>query len=197
MTLDDERTLNHLLDALNEAGDGHDVSVQDILDEIGERSIMPVVLAVSILLVSPLSGIPGMPTLSAIVLILLIGQALAGRKHLWLPGFLSRRRLARARLQVATSWLRRPATWFDTHSHPRLRPLARNPLRKVALLLCMAIPLTWPFLELLPFMTSFGAGAVALLAFGLVTRDGYFLLAGYAVTFGILYAGIFLVQAAT
>ncbi|KIC49725.1 exopolysaccharide biosynthesis protein [Tateyamaria sp. ANG-S1] len=197
MTPDDKRTLNHLLDALDGAGEGADVSVQDILDEIGEGSIMPVVLVVSILLVSPLSGIPGMPTLSAIVLILLIGQALAGRKHLWLPGFLRRRRLARERLQTATRWLRRPATWFDTHSHPRLWLLAHNPMRNVALLFCMAIPLTWPFLELVPFMTSFGAGAVALLAFGLVTRDGYFMLAGYAVTFGILYAAIFLFQAAT
>ncbi|APX13043.1 exopolysaccharide biosynthesis protein [Tateyamaria omphalii] len=197
MTLDDERTLNNLLDALNEAGEGDDVSVQDILDEIGERSIMPVVLAVSILLVSPLSGIPGMPTLSAIILLLLVGQALVGRKHLWLPGVLSRRRLARSKLHRATSWLRRPATWFDRHSHPRLRFLALNPLRQVTLLMCMAIPLTWPFLELLPFVTSFGAGAVALLSFGLLTRDGYFLIAGYVVTFGIAGVVLTVVQAAT
>lgn len=197
MTLDDERTLNHLLDALDAAGEGDTVSVQNILDEIGERSIMPVVLAVSILLVSPLSGIPGMPTVSAIVLCLLIGQAVAGRRHLWLPGFLGRRCLARSRLHVATGWLRRPAEWFDTHSHPRLRVLAKNPFRRVALVLCMLLPLTWPFLEFLPFFTSFGAGAVALIAFGLLTRDGYFLIAGYAVSVAILAGAVVLVQAAT
>ena len=138
-----------------------------------------------------------MPTLSATILLLLVGQALVGRKHLWLPGFLSRRRLARTKLHTATSWLRRPATWFDRHSHPRLRFLARNPVRQLTLLMCMAIPLSWPFLELLPFFTSFGAGAVALLAFGLLTRDGYFLIAGYVVSLGILYVGVSLFQAAT
>ncbi|WP_147109949.1 exopolysaccharide biosynthesis protein [Tateyamaria sp. syn59] len=197
MTPDDKRTLNHLLDALDGAGEGENVSVQDILDKIGERSIMPAVLVVSILLVSPLSGIPGMPTLSAIILWLLVGQALAGRKHLWLPGFLSRRRVGRGKLQAAVRWLRRPAGWFDRHSHPRLRILALNPLRQVALLMCMVIPVSWPFLELVPFFTSFGAGAVALLAFGLVTRDGYFLIAGYLVSLGMLYAVLTLVQAAT
>ncbi|MEM8655283.1 MAG: exopolysaccharide biosynthesis protein [Pseudomonadota bacterium] len=197
MTLDDARTLNHLLDALDAAGEGEKVSVQNILDEIGDRSIMPVVLAVSILLVSPLSGIPGMPTLSAIVLMLLIGQALAGRRHLWLPSFLSQRRVSRAKLHKATGWLRSPASWFDRHSHPRLRVLALNPLRQVALLFCLLIPITWPFFELIPFFTSFGAGAVALLAFGLLTRDGYFLIAGYAVACGIGVALISLVQAAT
>ena len=197
MTLDDERTLNHLLDALDAAGEGDNVSVQNILDEIGERSIMPVVLAVSILLVSPLSGIPGAPTVSAIILCLLVGQAVAGRRQLWLPAFLSHRCMPRQRLHVATRWLRRPATWFDNHSHPRLRVLAQKPLRRVALFLCLLLPLTWPFLEFLPFFTSFGAGAVALIAFGLLTRDGYFLIAGYAVSIAILTGAVLLIQAAT
>ena len=35
------------------------------------------------------------------------------------------------------------------------------------------------------------------LAFGLVTRDGYFLIAGYVVSLGMLYAVLSLVQAAT
>ncbi|WP_299047850.1 exopolysaccharide biosynthesis protein [uncultured Tateyamaria sp.] len=197
MTGDDARTLNHLLDALDTAGEGEQVSVQDILDEVGERSIMPVVLAVSILLVSPLSGVPGVPTLSAMVLLLLVGQAVAGRRHLWLPGILGRRCIPRSRLHMATGWLRRPATWFDTHSHPRLRVLAQNPLRRIALAFCLVLPLTWPFLEFLPFFTSFGAGAVALIAFGLLTRDGYFLIAGYGVATSILVSAAFLVQAAT
>ncbi|MEL6466395.1 MAG: exopolysaccharide biosynthesis protein [Pseudomonadota bacterium] len=197
MTPDDERTLDHLLDALDEAGEGEEVSVQNILDEIGDRSIMPIVLAVSILLVSPLSGIPGFPTLSALILLTLIGQALAGRRHPWLPPLLRHRCVSRGRLHAATRWLRRPAAWFDRHSHPRLRVLARNPLRQVALVLCFVIPLSWPFLELLPFFTSFGAGAVALLAFGLLTRDGYFLIAGYAVTAGIVGMVLWVLQAAT
>ncbi|MEX0371555.1 MAG: exopolysaccharide biosynthesis protein [Tateyamaria sp.] len=197
MTLDDERTLSHLLDALDEAGDGNEVSVQDILDEIGERSIMPVVLAVSVLLVSPLSAVPGVPTLSAIILVTLIAQAVAGRKHLWIPGFLRNRCVRVDRLQAATRWLRRLAGWFDRHSHPRLRVLTRNPLRRLTLILCMCVPVIWPFLELLPMVTSFGAGAVALMSFGLLTRDGLFILGGYATVAGMAFVLTMMVQAAT
>lgn len=197
MTAQEPRSLNRLLDALDAAGEGDEVSVQNLLDEIGERSIMPVVLVVAILLVSPLSGIPGVPSVSALIMVLLVGQALFGRRHLWLPAVLARRKVARSRLCQATDWLRGPAAWLDRHSHERLRLLARPPFRQIALLVCMAVPLSWPFLELLPFVTSFGAGAVALLAFGLLTDDGYFLILGYLAVAGLVAAGFWMVQAAT
>ena len=52
-------------------------------------------------------------------------------------------------------------------------------MRVVTLALCVLIPLGWPFLEILPLVSSFGAGTVALLAFGLFTRDGVYVLLGY------------------
>ena len=55
----------------------------------------------------------------------------------------------------------------------------------------------WPFLELLPFVTSFGAGALALMTFGLFTRDGLYVLWGYIVTGGMTGAVLWLVQAGT
>ncbi|WP_299700437.1 exopolysaccharide biosynthesis protein [uncultured Tateyamaria sp.] len=196
MTGDDPRTLTRLLDAVDEAGGGEVVSVQDILDEIGEQSIMPIVLIVSILLVSPLSGIPGMPTLSSLILLTLILQAAVGRKQLWLPPFLRNRRVRAERLHLATGWLRRPAAWIDRHSHPRLRILTRHPLRLVTLMLCMAMPLQWPFLEFFPFVTSFGAGALALMAFGLLTHDGMYVLAGHIAVAAQVLAVLWLAQAA-
>jgi len=197
MTGGEPRTLTHLLDAVDEAGAGEVVSVQNILDEIGERSIMPIVLLVSILLVSPLSGIPGMPTVSALILLMLIMQAAVGRKHLWLPPFLRNRRVRVERLHAATRWLRRPAAWIDRHSHPRLRLFTRHPLRLVTLILCMAMPLQWPFLEFFPFVTSFGAGALALMAFGLLTHDGMYVLAGHIAVGAQVLAVLWLAQAAS
>jgi len=190
-----DHTLTRLLDRLEEAGTGDAVSVQDILDATGERSIMPVVLAIALILVSPLSGIPGLPTLSAIVILLVMGQAVFRRQHLWLPGFLRNRRIRRARYVRAIQWMRRPAAWIDRHSHPRLRILTVGPLRWLTLLVCMCVPLVWPFLELLPFVTSFGAGALALMTFGLFTRDGLYVLWGYFVVGCMAGAMLWLVQA--
>ncbi|MEL6888222.1 MAG: exopolysaccharide biosynthesis protein [Pseudomonadota bacterium] len=189
--------LTLLLDRLEAAGSGDSVTVQDILDAAGDRSIMPVVLAIALVLVSPLSGIPGLPTLSAIVILLVMGQAVFRRRHLWLPGVLRNRRIGRDRYAQAIRWMRRPAAWIDRHSQPRLRILTVGPLRWLTLLVCMCVPMVWPFLELLPFVTSFGAGALALMTFGLFTRDGLYVLAGYIVVGGMAGTALWLLQAGT
>ncbi len=156
---------------------------------------MPIVLAIALVLVSPLSGIPGLPTISAIIILLVVGQALARRRHLWLPAFLRDRRLRSDRMIKSIAHMRRPAHWIDRHSHPRLRILTSGPLRLVTLLACTVVPMIWPFLELLPFVTSIGAGAVALMSFGLLTRDGLYVLWGYVVVGAMVAAILWLLQA--
>lgn len=173
------RSLTGLLDALDAAATGPSVSVGDMLRHIGERSFTPVILAVAVLLVSPISGIPGVPTLSALVIVLIGAQALMRRRHLWLPGALMRRQIASDRFRRALDWLRRPSAWIDRHSHARLRILTTGPARVAAFSLCVLVPMTWPVLELLPMVTSLGAAAVALVAFGLLTHDGLYVLLGY------------------
>ncbi|UWR22572.1 exopolysaccharide biosynthesis protein [Sulfitobacter sp. S190] len=192
MTHATETPLNGLLDGIEEAADtGGDVTVRDILDHIGDRSVLPFILLIAVLLVSPLSGIPGVPTVCACMIILLSAQSLIGRRRLWLPGALLRRGLSGKRLAQAVEWLRGPARFIDRHSHPRLRWLTRNPLRIIALSCCVIVPVGWPFLEILPFVSSIGAGTVALLTFGLFARDGLYVLLGYAVIGVTLGAGLY------
>ena len=176
-----DRTLTHLLDSVEHAARDERVSVADVLDEFGERAITPFILIIALLLVSPLSGIPGTPTVSAVVIITLAVQALFGRRRLWLPQRVLRLEMPSAHVRRAVSWMRRPCAFLDRHSRARLRILTSGPLRGLTLLICVIIPLTWPLLELLPFVTSVGAATISLLAFGLLTRDGIYVLAGYLV----------------
>ena len=76
--------------------------------------------------------------------------------------------------------MRGPCSFLDRHSHQRLMFLTRGPMRWFTLALCAVIPLGWPPLEVLPMVTSIGGGTVALLAYGLYTRDGVYVLLGYA-----------------
>lgn len=181
--------MNDLLDAVAEAAsDKNVVSVRDVLEAIGDRSIMPFILVIAILLVSPLSGIPGVPTFSASLIILLAVQAIGGRRRLWLPEVLLRRSVAADTLKRMVAWLRKPCNFIDRHSRPRLHWLSAGPLRYATLLACVLIPLGWPLLEVLPLVSSIGAGTVSLLIFGLFSRDGVFVLAGYgmiAITLGL------------
>ena len=119
MTTTEPNSLSDLLDSLEAAADTDTVTVQGVLDEIGDRSITPIVLAISLILVSPLSGIPGLPTLSAAVILLVMAQALVPNRHLWLPAFLRNRSLRADRLQKAVDRMRRPAAWIDRQSAVR------------------------------------------------------------------------------
>ena len=190
----DERSLTHLLDGMEHAARHDTVSVKDVLDEFGERSVLPLILVASLLLVSPLSGLFGVTTLIAMVIIVLSAQALWGRRRLWLPGFILRRRVKSSRLLLGIRWLRAPSKFFDRHSGRRLLILVTGPMRSITLLTCMVLPTAWPMLEFVPFASSFGGGTVALFSFGLFTRDGLYVLLGYLtilVTSVVFYAILF------
>ena len=180
---DAPESLDALLDALSEAGDEDgEVALGDILQAVGGRSFTPVVLAVAVLLISPISGVPGVPTVAAAVLLVIAAQALARRDHLWFPGVLLRRKISHERYLNGIHWLRRPCGWVDRHSHPRLQALVRGPGGTVSWLCCGLIPVSWPVLELLPMFTSLGAVAIALIAFGLLAGDGLYAALGYSLT---------------
>jgi hypothetical protein len=184
------QSLGELMVAMQpKPGDTH-VSVGDILSRIGDRSFAPAILVIGLILVSPISGIPGTPTLGALIVLICAVQGILGRGHLWLPAVLMRRRIKAERMAKGITWLARPAAWIDRHSHGRFAFLTATPFAQLAFGVITLIALTWPFLELLPFVTSFGAGAVSLIAFGLMTRDGAYVIAGYAVSGGLAAAAI-------
>lgn len=184
------RSLRRLLASIDAAGAPPRVSVGDILDEIGQRSFAPAVIAPALILVSPVSGIPGVPTVAAILIVLVTLQWMMRRDHLWLPGWLLRRSLDAGRLHRGLKKVEGVAEWIDRHSGRRLPWLAEAPMGAFVLLSIVAIAASWPFLELLPMITSIGAASVALLAFGVWVRDGLFVIAGYAVAGGLIYAVI-------
>ena len=153
------RTLGEILDAIEpDPEDVKAVSVADVLNEVGDRSFAPMVLVVSVLLVSPLSAVPGTPTIGAMMIILIASQWLAGRRYLWLPDVILRRAVSAARLSRAISWLKPWAAWFDRNSRGRLKVLTLPPMTLLAKIMIVAVALTWPVLELLPGWGLAGGG---------------------------------------
>jgi hypothetical protein len=167
-----------------DASDG--LTIQQMLDRVGPRSFGAVLLVPALILVSPLSIIPFMPTIGGLVILTIAIQAFFGQRHLWLPSFLANRKLNARQLTRAVTYLRRPATWLDAHSRDRLRFLTARPLDRLALLAVMTVAATWPFLEIVPMFTSVSAGGVALVGLALMVRDGFVLIAGYSIIAGTL-----------
>lgn len=185
-----DHRLTEMLDGLEQAGQGRKVSFRDLLRQFGDRAITPFILLIALLMVSPLSGIPGTPTLAAMIIVTMAVQALSGRKRIWLPEFLLRQRLRSERLHQAVRWMRKPCAFLDRHSQARLQFLTKGVMRWITLAVCAAIPLAWPLLEILPMVTSVGAATVALLVFGLLTHDGVYVLLGYCAVVLSVFAGL-------
>ncbi len=174
-----EDPLQTLLAHLRSAAKGDDVSVQDLVESTGENSFATLLFVVALIMVTPLSGIPTAPTIGAVIIALIVGQWALGRDHLWLPGWIARREVSSKTFCKGLEWAKKPAAFIDRHTHSRLTPLARRPLKVIPLAAILLIVATWPFLEILPFFTTLCAVAVALFAFGLMVKDGLYILAGF------------------
>ncbi|WP_339802320.1 exopolysaccharide biosynthesis protein [uncultured Marinobacter sp.] len=187
----DPASIEQLLDLIEAgaAGRAH-VTIGEMMDSVGYRTFGPMLLLVGLILVTPLSGVPGMPTLMGLLTLLTLGQLLLGRTNFWLPGWLVRRRIPRKKLLQGLAMLRPAAGRIDGLIQPRLPLLVRGPGLYVMALACMAIAMVMPATELIPFSSSIAG--LALMTFGLamISKDGLLALFawGIALTGPVLLA---------
>lgn len=177
-------TLGELLDRLADAsGSEGGLSLGEAMDEVGRRSFGPLLLLAGLIIVAPLVGdIPGVPTLLGVLVILIVGQIMAGRGCVWIPDWLESRSLDDDKLSKVIGWMRKPAAFADRITRSRMVPLVGSEGTYVIGISCILIALGMPFLEFVPFSAN-GAGA-ALVAFGLAvtTEDGLLALVAFCLT---------------
>ena len=161
--------------------DGH-VSVDHILDSVGRRSFGPVVMFVGIILVTPLSGVPGMPTVMGMLTLLTLGQLILGRQHIWLPAWLIEREIPRDRLVRGMELLRPLARALDGLSRQRLVPLVKGIGLDVMACACVVIAFIMPLTEIIPFSSSLFGVALVAFGFSMLARDGAIALFAWTVT---------------
>lgn len=177
-TENDELAKNDDLVALLERiratdGDGRDVTVREILKAAGTRTFGPVVVVAGLVVLAPLIGdIPGVPTLMGLLVLLTVGQMLFRKRELWLPRWLSERKVPRDKLHTGLRWMHKPARFLDRFTRPRLTLLMDGGGHLMLALACLLVALALPLMEFVPF--SANGGGLALMTFGLamIARDG-------------------------
>jgi len=173
------RSLGDLLQRIATVASERDkVYFATIMNALGTRSFGPVVLLIGVILVSPLSGIPGLPTTMAAGLLLVSLQLVVGRDSFWLPRWLMNRHVRSDRLLRGLHWLDRPARFIDWWLRPRFSVLASNGGAVAIAAICILLALIMPLLELVPFSTTAVGIAVAAFGLALVALDGLFMLMG-------------------
>lgn len=192
----DPQSVGDVLDRLQELGEdagGDKVRLGDMLEAMGHRAYGPFLIVLPMIEISPVGGIPGLPTALAAVLVLLAIQLVLGREHLWLPRFLADRGMKGVKLQKVVDKGRPIARRMDKWFHGRLSALTKGPMVKVAGVAIILLCLTVPPLELLPFAST--APMAAIMAFGiaLLVRDGVLMVIACALSVGAvaLGAGLF------
>ena len=118
---DGPKSVTDILDRLVDVGDKNDsVSIGDIVGTFGSRSYGPVLLVPALIGVSPVGGIPTVPTILAATLLLIVIQLVFGKEHLWLPGILKNRSVEGEKLANAAEDMEGVGKWMDKIFHGRL-----------------------------------------------------------------------------
>ncbi|MCH2459099.1 MAG: exopolysaccharide biosynthesis protein [Henriciella sp.] len=178
-----------ILDQLEErAGACENVTIGDMMDALGNRSYGPFLMIPALIGITPVGGIPGVPTLLAVIIILFAVQIMFGLDHLWIPQVLQKRRVRADRLKQSLDKMRPWAERMDRWFRGRLDRLTAEPFVQIAAGACVLLALAIPPLELLPFAVALPALAIAMFGLALLVSDGILMLVASAVT-GLAVAG--------
>jgi hypothetical protein len=191
------QNLQDMLNRLEDRTQTQDeVSLGAMLEAVGRRSFGPVLLLCGLVPASPLSGIPGLPSVMAVLIFIVVAQILTGHHHFWLPESLLRRKVSRQKFCKAIRFLRVPARWIDRLLYPRLCFLTTGPAVYVIAAICALIALSMPPLELIPFANTTTGIAVSVFGLALVSHDGLLVVVGTIAFAASIYLGVSAVMAA-
>ena len=151
---------------------GEKVSIADVVETFGRRSFGPLLLLCGLLGMTPIAAIPTAPTILGVLVVLIAGQMVFGRKSVWVPGFIGKLSVKSEKICRAVRVSRKPARAVDHVVRQRLTALTSPVADRLVALACALVAITIPPLELLPLAAFVPALAIFTFGLGLVGRDG-------------------------
>lgn len=183
----DGLALSQLLRKLAEDTTRDRIAVGDLLQALGDRAIGALLFIFAFPNILPVP--PGTSSVLGAPLVFLAAQLTFGMRP-WLPGFISRRSMARADFDAM---IKRVVPWLERAEkllRPRIRVLTLPPLEYAVGLICLllATVLVLP----IPLGNMLPALSISLLALGLLERDGYAIVTGLvaAAVAAVLVSGV-------
>jgi len=171
-------TLTTLIEKVDEhAQAGEGISIGLLQQIVGPRAAGPLLLFPALIVISPLSIVPGIPTLTGLHTVLVASQIALGRKTMWLPRWLTERTISGKHVEKLLKFLKPVGRFADRLVRPRARVLVAGPLRRVGAGVCVLVGLIMPALEFIPFTSTWAATVIALYALAITARDGFLALA--------------------
>jgi len=179
--------IEDVLGAVQKSTEGDRVSVRDMLNAVGQRAYGPILLTLGLIAVSPIGGIPGVPTVLASIVFLISVQIVFSPRSLWLPKFLLKRSVESSKIEKSVSVLQKPARFVDKIIRPRLTVLTRGVATPIIGVTCMLLAVSVPVIELVPFAGYIPASAFVAFGLALTAHDGVLAALAFALTAGAFY----------
>ncbi|OAI42949.1 hypothetical protein AYO42_02000 [Rhizomicrobium sp. SCGC AG-212-E05] len=158
------------------------LSVDELMDSIGQRTFGPLLLVPSLIAVSPVGAIPGLPLFTSIVIVLVATAILLHHDHVWIPRWLGRRSVDAGKMERGLTKFRPVARFIDHLLMPRLTWLTWGPFFYLIAVLCLLIGLVTPILELVPLGGIPPNAAVVAFSLAIIAKDGLWALIAFAFT---------------
>ena len=179
------RRFSRLLQAMANDPTRERVSVDDLLQLVGERAFGALMLLFALPNVLPTP--PGTSGLLGLPLVYLAAQLMLGQRP-WLPKFISQRSIRRADFAVfierAGPWLRRAERLLRPRLLIFVSPAAEHVIGAFCLVLAIILLLPVPLGNVLPALS------ISVFSFGVLGRDGLWVLIGAALAaISVLVAG--------
>lgn len=170
--------LDELRDAREDTED--ETTIDDIVKAFRQRGFGPLLVAPALIMVLPTGAIPTIPSLCALLVLLVSAQTVFGMQHPWIPNRLRKISFDGEKLEKGIDKIRPYAEKTDQYTSKRLSFLAKDAARRLAALSCCALAAVTVPLELIPFAVFAPGLAILIIGLGLALQDGILMLIGFA-----------------
>ncbi|MFC2951301.1 exopolysaccharide biosynthesis protein [Marinicaulis aureus] len=190
------RVLRDILDELtrlapeNTAADNEDPTARlgDVVDRLDERAFGFLLLLLALPCCLPFIYV--LPQIVALPMLFLAGQMAIGGRHPWLPKKLHDRRFAIPAFSSVLTRAEKYVGWVERIASPRFRPVTSHLALRIigALMLVPIASILTPF----PLTNTVPGIGVAVIALGLIERDGLLVIGGLLIGFIWVFLLVFL-----
>ncbi len=180
------RVLHDILDGLKDAapenpaaGEDPTARLGDVVDRLDERAFGFLLLLLALPCCLPFIYV--LPQIVALPMLFLAGQMALGGRHPWLPKKLNDRRFAIPAFANVLGRAEKYVGWVERIASPRFRPVTSHLALRIigALMLIPIASILTPF----PLTNTIPGIGVAIIALGLIERDGLLVIGGLLIGF--------------
>jgi len=192
----DESKLEGLMQSLcEEAGEGGEITVNDILDRLAHRSYGPIILIPSLISIFPVIGALPLVSYTMAALIFLIAiQASFSQQKLWLPNRLRQASFERDTFARGMDKARPVLRFIDGFLSDRLHFAFKKPWPMVVIWLCAVLGGLMFLYAAAPGGVVAPGLALVLLCLGLTAHDGLLVALGFLASALVIGGSVFVVM---